>query len=76
MKIAESDTYIREKYARTINGTKYRPNRVTIYSAKDQTFTDLNIQTTISVSDTELVIVPTADAAVTSVMSQLSPCNI
>lgn len=71
MKIAESDTYIREKYARTINGTKYRPNRVTIYSAKDQTFTDLNIQTTISVSDTELVIVPTADAAVSSIMSQL-----
>jgi hypothetical protein len=72
LSIAEDDTYIREKYARTINGVKYRPNRVTLYSTKDTTFTDLNYQSVINISDTSVLVTPIGDAAVSTVISQLN----
>ena len=72
LSIAEEDTYIREKYARTINGVKYRPNRVTLYSTKDTTFTDLNYQSVINISDTSVLVTPIGDAAVSTVISQLN----
>lgn len=42
LSLKDTDTYIADRYSRIINGVKYKPNKVILYSVKDQTTTALN----------------------------------
>lgn len=71
LNIVETDTYIRDAYARIINGVSYKPNKIILYSVKDQTVTPLTPLTALNSTATKIQIPAYVDTNVSNIIRNI-----